>query len=269
MKGLPCRIDGINYESGMAAASALGILAGTLRWRLLSPSFPNYTSRYHPKKTDKKTLFACSIAGIEYISMSAAAKKLKLSCNTIKRRLASLDCPDYICAYIPKKLSKKKRKKNQKPCTIDGTDYESEYAAAKALGITIVGLQTRLYSSNFPGCISKYRPKIQRRKTRVRCRIKGVEYASIADVAKKFKILPTTISKRLKSCNYPDYVSADIPKKTPKTPKYSYRVNGKKYRTLQEIADEEGVTKERIRQKMNDQSYRKYKRFERAQSRKR
>ena len=269
MKEQPCRIDGVDYESERAAARALGILAETLRWRLLSPRFSNYTSKYRPKKPVKQTLFACNIAGIEYRCMSDASKKLKLSCNTIKRRLASLDYPDYVCAYIPKKPIKKRRRKNQKPCTIDGTDYESECAAAKALGISVIGLQTRLRSSNFPGCVSKYRPKIQRKNPRVRCSIKGVEYASVADVARKFKIPHTTVFNRLQSPNYPDYISADIPKKTLKPPKYSYTVNGKKYVTLQEIADAEGVSMERIRQKMNDPSYRKYKRFERAQSRKR
>ena len=266
MKKRPCRIDGVDYESEKDAAGALGILAGTLRWRLLSSGFPNYTSRYHPKKTVKKTLFACSIAGIEYSSINAASKKLKLSSYTIKHRLASLDYPDYVCAYIHKKPSKKRRRKNQKPCTIDGTDYESECAAARALGITVIGLQSRLRSSNFPGCVSKYRPKIQRRKARIRCSIKGVEYASVADVARKFKIPHTTIFNRLQSPNFPDHVCSDIPKKSRKPPKYSYVVNGKKYATLQEIADAEGVSRERVRQKINSSSYRKYRRFEKTQS---
>ena len=43
--------------------------------------------------------------------------------------------------------------------------------------------------------------------------------------------------------------------------KYSYTVHGKKYSTLREIADVEGVTEERIRQKMDDPFYEKYQRF--------
>ena len=43
--------------------------------------------------------------------------------------------------------------------------------------------------------------------------------------------------------------------------KYSYTVHGKKYSTLQEIANAEGLTKERIRQKMDDPFYEEYQRF--------
>ena len=49
--------------------------------------------------------------------------------------------------------------------------------------------------------------------------------------------------------------------KKPLTPKYIYNVNGKKYRTLQEIANAEGVSQERIRQKMDDPFYEEYQRF--------
>ena len=79
--------------------------------------------------------------------------------------------------------------------------------------------------------------------------------------SKKFKVSPPTISYRLKSPNYPDYVSADIPKEPPKPIKYRYTVNGKKYRSLQEIGYVEGLTKERIRQKMNSPKYPSYRRF--------
>ena len=48
----------------------------------------------------------------------------------------------------------------------------------------------------------------------------------------------------------------DIPKKTPEPPKYTVR--GKPYTSVQEIADVEGVTRERIRQKMHDPSFPDY-----------
>ena len=149
------------------------------------------------------------------------------------------------------------------PCTVDGIRYESEMAATKALGVHLVTLRSRLRSSNFPGYISKHHPKVKRRKTTVpkSCSIKGVEYASITAAAEKLKMNAATLSNRLKSSNYPDYVCADIPKEPPKAIKYSYAVNGKKYRTLQEIGDVEGLTRERIRQKMNSPKYSGYQRF--------
>lgn len=268
-KRLPCVIDGVHYKSEHEANKALGIATGTLRSRLLSSGFPNYISKCHTKRTVKRRLFACSIAGIEYRSINAASKKLKLSSDAIRRRLASLDYPDFVCAHILKKPFKKRDRKTQRPCCIDGIEYKSMKAASTALGISITGLRTRLRSSNFPEYISKHHPKIQHKKVAISCSIRGIEYASITDAARRLKISYTALSNRLSSCNYPDYVCADIPKKSRKPLKYSYVVNGKKYRTLQEIADMEGVTREWIRQKMNNPSYRKYKRFERAKSRNR
>ena len=43
--------------------------------------------------------------------------------------------------------------------------------------------------------------------------------------------------------------------------RYSYKVKGKKYSSLQEIGNAEGLSKERIRQRMNDPSYDEYQRF--------
>ena len=141
---------------------------------------------------------------------------------------------------------------------MDGIDYESESAAARDLGINLMALRARLRSSNFPGYASRYHTKAKRRKMlskMIRCKIKGGEYISVSAAARKLKKRPATIFKRLRSFNFPDYVCAEIPGKIPK---YSYTVNGRKYRTLQEIADVEGVTREWIRQKMNSPKYPNY-----------
>ena len=155
--------------------------------------------------------------------------------------------------------------RKKQPCTVNGVRYESESAATKVLNMNLITLRTRLRSSNFPEYTSKHHPKIKRgKKTAPKsCTIKGVKYASITSAAKKLKMNPNTLSNRLKSFNYPDYVCAEIPKisKPPKPIKYNYKVNGKKYRSLQEIGDMEGLTKERIRQKMNDLKYPGYQRL--------
>ena len=197
----------------------------------------------------------CSVAGIEYKFIGSATMKLGISYNEMKRRLASFDYPDYVCDKIPKKPSIPSRRKKY-PCIIDEIHYESEYAAVRALGVSINTVRSRLRSSNFPEYISKHHPKIKRRKriASTSCIIKMVEYTSVANAARKLKISAPTIFKRLASFDYPDYVCTEIPKapERPKPIKYGYVVNGKKYRTLQEIGDMEGVTRERIRQKMND-----------------
>ena len=153
--------------------------------------------------------------------------------------------------------------RKRQPCTIDGVRYKSEYAAAKALGMGVMLLKRRLASSNFPNYISKHRTKVKRQRmiaSKISCTIKGVEYASISDAAKKFKVNAFKIYNRLKSFDYPDYICADIPK-VAKPTKYRYMANGKKYSSLQEIADMEGITRERIRQKMNSPSHLGYRRL--------
>ena len=148
----------------------------------------------------------------------------------------------------------------KQPCIIDGFRYESESAAARDLGIDIMLLRFRLRSSNFPNYTSKHHKKLKRKISSTPCVIRGVEYASIIDAAKKFRVTAPTISYRLRSCNYPDYICADIPKVV-KPIKYRYTVDGKKYRNLQEIADIEGLTKERIRQKINSPKHPSYQRL--------
>ena len=191
----PCTIYGIHYESEYAAAKALGLNTGALRFRLRSPHYPECISPHHAK--------------------------------------------------INVKLKKQ-------PCTIDGVEYESECAAARAFGMRAPVLRNRLRSSSYPEYTSRYHPKEERRKRDVSCSVDGVEYASVNAASRKLGISNISLRKRLASPDFPEYVCADIPKKPPEPPRYTVR--GKPYRTLQEIADEEGVTREWIRQKMKNPS---------------
>ena len=151
----------------------------------------------------------------------------------------------------------------KQPCTIDGIDYQSETAAAKALGTYVGVLQNRFGSSNFPNYVSKHHPKVKRRRriSSISCTIKGVEYRSISYAAKKLGRSPNLIFRRLRSFDFPDYVSADVPKVAQPAKPPRYEVNGKKYHSLQEIGDAEGLTRERIRQKMNNPAYPSHRRL--------
>lgn len=154
--------------------------------------------------------------------------------------------------------------RKKKPCVIDGISYESQHEASIALGLSVPLLKNRFASSNFPNYKSGYHRKGKRKTRRGRkisCTIKGVKYSSLTAAAKKLKVSPPTITVRLKSSDYPDYVSADIPKEPPKPVQYNFIVRGKKYRTMQEIGDMEGVTRERIRQKMDDPKKPEYQRL--------
>ena len=142
------------------------------------------------------------------------------------------------------------------PCTIGGVEYESQKAAARAFDVHVTVLQCRLRSSNYPEYISRYHPKERRRKQFISCSVAGVEYASLADASRGVGIAVHEMRRRLASADYPDYACATIPKKPWKPPRYTVR--GKPYKSLREVAEMEGVTGERIRQKMNNPAYPDY-----------
>ena len=208
---ISCTINGIEYKSLANGAKDLGITSNVLKNRLRSPNFPDYISEHHPKRprgsTERKT-HSCTIGGIEYESLSAAAKGLGISLSTLKNRLLSPNFPDYASKHYPKRPVEIKKL----PCTVDGTEYESLSAAAKDLGIGIETLKHRLRSPNFPDHISKHHPKrplkSPERKTRS-CTIGGIEYESLVDAAKNLGISTQTLGYRLGSSNFPGYVKSE------------------------------------------------------------
>ena len=194
----------------------------------------------------------CTVNGIGHESEFAAAKTLGISLSSLRHRLHSPRFPEYISKHRPKVASKTKKQ----PCTVSGVEYESETVAARVLGVHRIVLRTRLRSSNYPEYTSRYHPKEERRKQFFSCSVAGDEYASVSDASRKLGIADHTIRRRLASTDYPDYVCTTIPKKPPKPPRYTVR--GKPYKSLREAAEAEGVTGERIRQKMNDPAYPDY-----------
>lgn len=303
----PCIINGVHYESEKVAADSLGIDTSTLRGRLRSPNFSEYVSKYK-LKTALIMRLACSVAGIEYKSVSSAAKDLGISYHEMKSRLASFDYPDWVCDDIPKKSFKPKTH----PCTIGAVSYESESAAAKDLGVSVTLLKSRLRSFNFPNYNSKYRTKVKHRPRNTRatpCSINGIRYKSQKEAAKSLKIGVGKLRVRLLSSNFPEYVSQNIPKKDRKAlvpciavgveyrsigdaakdlkipyeemkrrlvseeyldyvcnkyrkkPHFKYEVKGKKYKTMREIAENEGEPEWKIQSRINSILHTEYRRL--------
>ena len=249
----PCIVGGVHYESEKKASETLGIDASTVRRRLQSSNFPEYVSKHRQKKVRKAPSHPCVIDGVHYESEKRASETLGIYTNTLRRRLQSLNFPEYVSKHLPKK----DRRTRSHPCTVDGVHYESEKDAAEDLGIYTRTLRRRLQSSNFPEYVSKHLPKKDSR-TFVSCCVAGIEYKSIGDAARETGIHYKEMVSRLTSPDYPDYVCEKRPKAFSKC---RYTVDGKKYRTLQEVASIEGLSQERIRQKINDPSYTKYQRL--------
>ena len=239
-KGRPCIIDGVHYKTISAASKALGISGPGLAHRLCSPNFPGYISKYYIKKEVGFGVFvSCTIDGVHYPSVSAAARDLGIPYGKIIRRLTSFKYPDYVCANIPGKSSPSSKRGHS--CTIDGVHYPSVSAAARDLGMPSIELRIR--SSNFPGYISKRYKKVKRGKlmTPKRCTIKGVEYVSINAAAKKLKIKNDTISNRLRSFDFPDYICDEYPKKPPKK-RHPCTIDGVEYKSIRSASRDLGIS---------------------------
>ena len=252
------------------AAKDLGVSSATVLNRLQSPNFPGYVSKDHPKRKPRKAQdrsSPCTIDGVRYESIRAAAEALELGVDTLKVRLQSSNYPGYVSKHHPKKsrrkyvMSKRPYVQRRCPCTINGIKYGSIKEAANALGFYTSGLRIRLASSNFPDYICKHIPKQKRRApVIVHCVIKGVEYDSIGTAARKLGKNSEWVIRRLRSFDCPDYVCEEYPKDE-SIKFYKYEVRGKRYKTAKEIGDMEGVTRERIRQKMNDPKFPDYQRL--------
>ena len=262
--GIPCSVAGIEYQSIRSAAEDLGISLGKMNRRLASYDYPDYACDKIPKKAPlpSKRKHLCIIEGVEYKSIMSASKDLGIPYHEMRYRLTSFDYPDHVSEKHPKKPPSSRGRKQ--PCIIDGIRYKSETEAARALNLYSSVVRCRLRSSNYPRYVSEHHPKKYRRQKFIPCSVTGVEYKSIILAVKKLGVPLYEMKRRLSSFDYPDYVCATIPKKAPEPPKYSYTVNGKKYRSLQEIADAEGVTREYIRQKMNNPKKPEYQRFKRG-----
>ena len=267
----PCSVDGVEYESVKAAAKDLGISTSGLKYRLRSRSFPNYISEHHPKRPKSKTK-ACTINGIEYESIRAAAKDVGMSPQALRNRLLSSSFPNYISKHHRKRLPKSHLIKSRKPktetCTINGIEYESIKAAARDLRMRPTMLKNRLLSPNFPGYLSEYYPKIwftgrnvgesaASRKGPAFCLIAGIEYKSMASVVKDFGISAYEVKRRLVSTEYPDYLCGKYPKKSP----FKYEVGSKKYKTMPEIAEDKGISEEAVSYRINSDLHPEYRRL--------
>ena len=139
------------YESLGIAAKALGISREILRYRLLSYYYPDYTSKYHSKE-DFGEIVRIRVGGMEYDSIEYAAKKLQISLEWLRARLASFDYPDYVCADMPQGQLMPKYIVRDKP-------YTALNQIAEAEGTTVGEIRRKMSSTLYPDYVCSSIPK--------------------------------------------------------------------------------------------------------------
>ncbi|MDD5228276.1 MAG: NUMOD1 domain-containing DNA-binding protein [Methylococcales bacterium] len=133
-------IGEIKYGSLVEAEKATGIKHGTLAVRAKSSNYPDIKidGVVKTQRSEKMSKLAVSVTidGVEYQTLSDAARVIGIDINTIKKRCCSLSFPNYISkdADLQKKPPKDGRPSLRR-ITIDGNKYRSIKAAHEAVGI--------------------------------------------------------------------------------------------------------------------------------------
>lgn len=247
-----CTIDGTDYESESVASKSLGVNFGKLQYRLTSPNFPEYISKYKPKKTSKQIF--CSVAGIQYKTALSATKDLGISHYELKRRLASFDYPDYVRDKIPKQLPTSRRRKY--PCKVNGVRYESVLSAVRDLGISDYEMRRRLASFHYPDYLCDKIPKksFKSRRKKYPCMVNGVHYESEGVAAKALRINATMVRTRIQSPKFPEYVSKHRPK-VPLTISIPCHVVGVQYESIEAAANDLGISYDEMKRRLISLDY--------------
>ena len=127
----------------------------SMRMRMESPEYvhplkgvPKPQKSIEKMKSSMPHSIKCIIDGVEYPSVSEAAKKLNVNTKTITQRLGSPYFLNYISDVIPKR--EKKVRSDLTSCIIDGIAYSSASAASVALGIKYSTIMYRINSNNYP-----------------------------------------------------------------------------------------------------------------------
>lgn len=110
-----------------------------------------------PNKPKRQSVRPISIEGIEYRSITEAAKALNLSAASVAKRVQSSSFPDWFVInpddnleLVPEKQLRKTRVDQERAVVIEGIRYESLTIAAKELNLSPLIIKKRVTSSLFP-----------------------------------------------------------------------------------------------------------------------
>ena len=173
---------------------------------------------------------------------------------TLHHRLCSPNYPEYTFEYHAKVNVRRKGH----PCTINGVEYRSQQAATDALGISSDSLRSRLRSSKFPQYIPHRHPKVARKPKKQPCTISGVEYESQKAAARAFDVHVTVLQCRLRSSNYPEYISRYHPKERRRKQFISCSVAGVEYTSLADASRGVGIAVHEMRRRLASADYPDY-----------
>ena len=188
----------------------------------------------------------CTVNGVEYEAKKVAARALGIPEATLHHRLRSPSYPEYASEYHVKVNVRRKGR----PCTINGVEYISEQAAAGALGTSPSTMRYRLRSSNFPQYIPHRHPKVARKPKKRPCTVSGVEYESEMAAARVFDVRASVLRCRLRSSNYPEYISRYHPKEERRKRFVSCSVAGVEYASVSDASRKLGIADHEMRRRL-------------------
>jgi len=148
-------IGEIKYSSLVEAEKATGIKHGTLVARAKSSNYPDIRIDGVVKEQRSakmgKIAVSVTIDGVEYQTLSDAARAIGIDINTVKQRCRSTSFPNYISKDVD---LQKKPPKSGLPylgrIVVDGVKYRSIKAAHEAVGIQRAKLKKMALDENMP-----------------------------------------------------------------------------------------------------------------------
>lgn len=209
----PCRIDGVDYPSHLAAAEELGISLGAFNKRLRSSNYPSYedlTGTIEAVEKNPLNYVRTWVDGVEFTTASDAARFLGIEPGTLIHQLKSSNFPDRIGEGVGKEDRSAKLAKPSVPVKIRGVMYCSLSEASRADGIDINTLKKRCKSPSEPDYVSAdpdlavVLPK-DGRPAKIQVVIDDVTYRSVNMAQKGTGVARQTIKRRLDDPAWPNY----------------------------------------------------------------
>ena len=173
---------------------------------------------------------------------------------------------------IKKEKVKKEKKLKEKKVKIDGIEYNSIKECCEITGIKTTTIGFRLISTNFPNYLysddalnmknGKYSIKDDFKKIKIS--INGVKYNSITDAAKELNMCNDSVSMRLKSASYKDWIYLDDRRQT-LSEEESRHIKNKKisidaiiYESIAEAVRQTGIDRQIMRYRLKSKNHENY-----------
>jgi predicted DNA-binding transcriptional regulator AlpA len=256
-------IEGVIYPSAVEAEQATGVDRSTI-WARCRAGWPAWFYTDEGQRQPTKDLLlryrrAIYVDGRLYQSLPAAVAATGMSRNRIWKRIQN-----GWGGYRYANEEQRERTQHEKPVEVHSVLYESQKAAAAAIGISTGALRKRLSSSLFPGYVD-LTGRIQKREVNTvtqpkLARVNDQVYESISAAAEAYGITGEAVLNRAGSSNFPDWMVEGVDKVSKGAPAIplAVTVDGIRYASQSDAARAHGIDVNTVKTRCASPSFPNY-----------